>query len=71
MAKCHDCGKEIIGLGGFECSYCRKIFCPEHRLPESHACEMDSKKKSAKVKTRRLDQKPNRGRGVLRRLFRF
>lgn len=36
MVKCGFCGKEV--LYPFECSYCGKAFCPEHRLPESHQC---------------------------------
>jgi len=30
------CGK-VIGLP-FRCNFCGGLFCPEHRLPENHAC---------------------------------
>ena len=36
MRRCEQCGKEV--LFPFECSYCGKILCSEHRLPESHQC---------------------------------
>lgn len=36
MPKCEQCGKEV--LFPFECSYCGKTFCAEHRLPENHQC---------------------------------
>ena len=36
MPKCEYCGKEV--LFPFECNYCGKTFCAEHRLPENHQC---------------------------------
>jgi hypothetical protein len=36
MGKCEFCGEEV--LLPFECSFCRKHFCNEHRLPENHDC---------------------------------
>ena len=36
MPKCQCCGKEV--LLPFECPYCSKAFCTEHRLPENHQC---------------------------------
>jgi len=36
MAKCEQCGKDV--LFPFECNYCGKTFCGEHRLPENHNC---------------------------------
>jgi len=36
MPKCEHCGKEV--LLPFECNYCGKKFCIEHRLPENHEC---------------------------------
>jgi len=34
--KCHYCGKEV--LTPFQCTYCGRYFCGEHRLPENHRC---------------------------------
>jgi len=34
--KCEHCEKEVPFP--FQCSYCDKYFCSEHRLPENHAC---------------------------------
>ncbi|MGB8780326.1 MAG: AN1-type zinc finger domain-containing protein [Candidatus Bathyarchaeia archaeon] len=34
--KCEQCGKEVVLP--FTCTYCGKVFCDEHRLPESHEC---------------------------------
>ena len=36
MTKCEQCQKEAVFP--FECAYCGKSFCAEHRLPESHQC---------------------------------
>lgn len=36
-----NCGKEINDAIPFKCSYCGKIFCREHRLPENHQCSLD------------------------------
>jgi len=35
--KCHFC--KDLAIMGFTCSYCKKYFCSEHRLPEKHDCE--------------------------------
>ncbi len=34
--KCQFCGKDEVLP--FKCQYCGGFFCPEHRLPENHAC---------------------------------
>lgn len=34
--KCQQCGREE--LLPFQCSFCKKFFCSEHRLPENHDC---------------------------------
>ena len=34
--RCDYCGKEV--LLPFKCNLCGGLFCPEHRLPESHSC---------------------------------
>jgi hypothetical protein len=36
MVECPVCGKDV--LMPFECNFCGKYFCEEHRLPENHAC---------------------------------
>ncbi len=36
MKKCEKCGEEV--LFPFNCPYCGKNYCSEHRLPESHEC---------------------------------
>lgn len=36
MPKCECCGKEIILP--YKCSFCGRLFCAEHRLPENHNC---------------------------------
>jgi len=38
MARCEVCGSEEELP--FVCSYCKGIFCAEHRLPEAHSCPM-------------------------------
>ncbi|HWQ65933.1 MAG TPA: AN1-type zinc finger domain-containing protein [Methanospirillum sp.] len=38
MVECEVCGVEIRGGSAFTCSYCKKNFCPDHRLPFNHAC---------------------------------
>ncbi|MHC1754798.1 MAG: AN1-type zinc finger domain-containing protein [Methanosarcina sp.] len=35
--ECDLCGKKESF--GFKCHRCGKVFCAEHRLPESHYCE--------------------------------
>ncbi|NHJ84937.1 MAG: hypothetical protein FK734_05715 [Asgard group archaeon] len=39
MAKCDYPGCENREALPFTCSYCKKNFCREHRLPENHNCE--------------------------------
>ena len=34
--KCHYCQKDVALP--FKCAFCGKYFCPDHRLPENHAC---------------------------------
>jgi len=34
--KCEFCGEEVVLP--FQCSFCSRYFCPEHRLPENHSC---------------------------------
>jgi len=36
MVKCEYCGKEV--MLPYECKFCGRHFCVEHRLPESHNC---------------------------------
>ncbi len=36
MAKCEFCGKEVVLP--FQCSFCMRYFCIDHRLPENHSC---------------------------------
>jgi predicted nucleic acid binding AN1-type Zn finger protein len=62
--KCYECGRELVAFSGFECSYCRKTFCTEHRLPEAHHCRMDAGNKERKLKQRRKEHKP----GMLSRI---
>jgi len=55
---CYFCGKKLTMTPmPFECSYCGKIFCPNHRLPESHHCELDYKKKESKIEKARKRQR--------------
>jgi len=35
--ECHFCELKKEGLP-FRCNYCGESFCPDHRLPENHAC---------------------------------
>lgn len=35
---CAKCDVEIIGTDIFQCSICRKVFCADHKVPESHGC---------------------------------
>lgn len=41
MVKCQQCGEEVAIP--FKCSYCGKLFCYEHRLPENHQCDLTSR----------------------------
>ncbi len=36
MAACAQCGTEVALP--YQCKYCGGYFCPDHRLPENHAC---------------------------------
>ncbi|MFB6203842.1 MAG: rhomboid family intramembrane serine protease [Candidatus Nanohaloarchaea archaeon] len=36
MAECSECGRKSMS---FECRYCGKKYCSEHRLPENHDCD--------------------------------
>ena len=36
MTECEVCGKDMFMP--FQCNYCGRYFCDEHRLPESHDC---------------------------------
>ena len=36
MPRCEFCGKEIYLP--FQCNYCGRYFCEDHRLPENHDC---------------------------------
>ena len=36
LTKCAACGIEVDLP--FRCNYCENYYCPEHRLPENHAC---------------------------------
>lgn len=44
--KCKYCGREEVLP--FKCQYCGGLFCPEHRLPESHDCPEIEKAKAPK-----------------------
>jgi len=44
--KCQFCGKEEVLP--FKCQYCGGLFCPEHRLPENHACAEIERAKAPK-----------------------
>lgn len=37
MPVCDECGVEYDTIKN-ECSYCSRVFCPDHRLPEKHEC---------------------------------
>ncbi len=37
MSSCDECG-EGIGTIPFDCRACGNVLCPEHRMPENHAC---------------------------------
>ncbi|KAF3445121.1 hypothetical protein FNV43_RR14814 [Rhamnella rubrinervis] len=41
-SRCKNCNKKVGLIGGFKCR-CGEIFCPRHRLPEEHACNVDYK----------------------------
>ena len=34
---CTNCGKNVTLP--FRCSYCKGLFCSDHRLPEDHNCD--------------------------------
>lgn len=36
---CSFCNQELFVLKDYHCRYCRKDFCPKHRLPEQHDCK--------------------------------
>jgi Zn-dependent protease len=44
--KCQQCGREEVLP--FQCSFCKKFFCSEHRLPENHNCPEIWKAKTPK-----------------------
>lgn len=48
MPFCEYCGNET-GLLPFKCSYCDKIFCGSHRLPENHECSFEKKYQSKEL----------------------
>ena len=39
VPRCISCSKKV-GLLGFKC-HCERLFCRNHRMPESHACTFD------------------------------
>ena len=47
---CQYCG-DLSDLP-FECSYCKDLFCHDHRLPEEHRCV-----KLASIRAKRFGQK--------------
>jgi hypothetical protein len=53
MPKCEQCGKEMIIP--YECSFCGRYFCVEHRLPENHNCPNLSPRTSLEWK---VEEKP-------------
>ena len=56
--KCYECGKELAAFSDFECSYCSRTFCAEHRLPEAHNCQMNAGNKERKLRERRKEHRP-------------
>lgn len=40
--RCKSCNKKVGLASHFKCR-CGEIFCPRHRLPEEHACNVDYK----------------------------
>ncbi len=38
MTLCNFCGEKIKEILPWECSYCHRVFCSNHRLPEYHSC---------------------------------
>jgi predicted nucleic acid binding AN1-type Zn finger protein len=38
MTICYFCGEKIKEILPWECSYCHRKFCSDHRLPEYHNC---------------------------------
>ena len=38
MPRCLTCNKKV-GLLGFQCTGCVRVFCTAHRLAEDHACD--------------------------------
>jgi uncharacterized protein YkwD len=57
MVCCEACGKQVDFP--FSCHYCRRLFCPEHRLPENHNC-----KNKPVVSAPRLQKERNRKLGT-------
>lgn len=67
MPKCDfknidTCNKKQALIIGY-CKFCKKNFCAEHRLPESHQCEFYSDCKNSsyiKNKEKLLDEASNK-----------
>lgn len=38
MGQCEHCGADTRGSSKFECNFCGKTHCLDHRLPEKHRC---------------------------------
>ena len=38
MTDCSYCKQKIAGYLPWKCSYCHRLFCSDHRLPEYHEC---------------------------------
>jgi|GEM_PF-4393277 len=38
MAQCSVCGTEVGLASGYECNFCHRTHCSDHRLPENHYC---------------------------------
>ncbi len=54
MTKCEFCGKEVDIP--FNCNYCNRSFCADHRLPEAHSCtNLIFAKPPSKPQTNRID----------------
>jgi len=39
MESCAECDERVSGVSLFVCSYCGRVVCPTHHVPESHRCE--------------------------------
>lgn len=52
MAACSQCGVKVVFP--YQCKYCSAYFCPDHRLPENHACSRLTKRNRPEVRVHTL-----------------